>query len=305
MRTLLRTPDPSAPPQDDTRGRAAFTLIELLVVIAVIALLMAILLPVLGRVRSQAKAVVCRSNLRQWGQIFAVYTQENDGDLPYGRWPVAVWLLRGAMPLDAENPLAPTRQHGVYAEGIRCCPMAVHAPAPEGGLGEESPTFDGSSWRILVLADNARLTAWEVASPLPAFRASYGFNHWMIDGHFRPNPPLGEPRHCLNVFALGGQGEVPVLLDCTRPGSDPDEWDHPPEIEAHPHPSDHMGYFCLNRHHGYVNSLFLDWSARRVGLRELWTLKWRRDYGINGPWTKAGGVEPGDWPKWMRQFKEY
>jgi len=305
MRNLLRTPDPSAPPQDDRCGRAAFTLIELLVVIAVIALLMAILLPALGRVRSQARAVVCRSNLRQWGQIFAVYTQENDGNFPYGRWPVAVWLLRGAMPLDAENPLAPTRQHRVYADGIRCCPMAVHAPAPEGGLGEESPTFDGSSWRVLVLADNARLTAWEVASPLPTFRASYGFNHWMIDGHFRPNPPLGEPRHCLNVFALRGQGEVPVLLDCTRPGSDPDEWDHPPEIEAHPHPSDHMGYFCLNRHHGYVNSLFLDWSARRVGLKELWTLKWYRDYGINGPWTKASGVEPGDWPKWMRGFKDY
>ena len=82
MRNFLRTPDPSAPPQDDTRRRAAFTLIELLVVIAVIALLMAILLPVLGRVRKQARTLACRSNLRQCSLILHAYVVENDGKLP-------------------------------------------------------------------------------------------------------------------------------------------------------------------------------------------------------------------------------
>ena len=42
----------------------------------------------------------------------------------------------------------------------------------------------------------------------------------------------------------------------------------------------------LNRHNGFVNSIFLDWSARKVGLKELWTLKWHRSYGTDGPWTR-------------------
>ena len=43
----------------------------------------------------------------------------------------------------------------------------------------------------------------------------------------------------------------------------------------------------------------------RVGLKELWTLKWHRDYDTSGPWTKAGGVQPEDWPEWMRGFRDY
>jgi hypothetical protein len=51
--------------------------------------------------------------------------------------------------------------------------------------------------------------------------------------------------------------------------------------------------------------VFLDWSVRKVGLKELWTLKWDREFDTAGPWTKAGGVRPGDWPEWMRRFKDY
>jgi len=57
----------------------AFTLIELLVVIAIIALLMSILMPALQRVRRQVRGVGCKSNLHQWGLIFAMYTQDNNG----------------------------------------------------------------------------------------------------------------------------------------------------------------------------------------------------------------------------------
>jgi prepilin-type processing-associated H-X9-DG protein len=66
-----------------------------------------------------------------------------------------------------------------------------------------------------------------------------------------------------------------------------------------------MRRVCFNRHDGFVNALFLDFSARKVGLKELWTLKWHRSYDTAGPWTLAGGVLPSDWPAWMRSFKDY
>ena len=45
--------------------------------------------------------------------------------------------------------------------------------------------------------------------------------------------------------------------------------------------------------------------ARKVGLKELWTLKWNKSYNIAGSWTKAGGCQPDNWPDWMRSFKDY
>ena len=49
----------------------------------------------------------------------------------------------------------------------------------------------------------------------------------------------------------------------------------------------------------------MDWTVRKVGLKELWTLKWNYYYDISGPWTMAGFVQPTDWPEWMRHFKDY
>ena len=56
--------------------KRGFTLVELLVVIAIIALLMSILVPALSRARKQAKAVVCRSNLRQIGLGLMFYADD-------------------------------------------------------------------------------------------------------------------------------------------------------------------------------------------------------------------------------------
>jgi prepilin-type processing-associated H-X9-DG protein/prepilin-type N-terminal cleavage/methylation domain-containing protein len=67
------------------RGKATgFTLVELLVVIGIIAVLVGILLPVLGRVRSTANTVACSAQLRGHIQGLIMYAAENRGSYPYG-----------------------------------------------------------------------------------------------------------------------------------------------------------------------------------------------------------------------------
>ena len=58
--------------------RHAFTLIELLVVISIIAILVALLLPVFLSARNAVRKSVCLSNMRQLGSAISMYSQDND-----------------------------------------------------------------------------------------------------------------------------------------------------------------------------------------------------------------------------------
>ncbi len=99
------------------RFLTGFTLIELLVVIAIIALLMAILMPALQRVKKQAKAVACQSNLHQWAVVFEMYSGQNDGyfwsgDFNRGGWEQYGWI-------------EPLRPYYSNEKKIRFCPTAT------------------------------------------------------------------------------------------------------------------------------------------------------------------------------------
>ena len=64
------------------KRKQAFTLVELLVVIGIIALLISILLPALGKARYGARLVACSSNLHQIGLASLEYAADNKGQLP-------------------------------------------------------------------------------------------------------------------------------------------------------------------------------------------------------------------------------
>ena len=63
-------------------GRRAFTLIELLVSIAIIAVLISVLVPTLGRAKAQARVSLCLSNQRQLTQASILFATERDGFFP-------------------------------------------------------------------------------------------------------------------------------------------------------------------------------------------------------------------------------
>jgi len=250
----------------ESLGLTGFTLIELLVVIAIIALLMAILMPSLQRVRDQAKTIACQSNLKQWGLVWSMYTEENHSKFP--DYMGGDWMQKLV-------------EYYSNSEKLLYCPMATKT------MSEGAPV---------------RYSSLETGG-------SYSLNEWIYDSDDTSDGRrLEEYWRSTNHKGLNN---VPVMGDgAWRADGQPYHMDEPPSYDGEPRTGvgtsgDEMRIFCINRHDGFINVLFMDWTTRKVGLKEVWTLKWNTDYNISGPWTRGGFVQSADWPEWMRHFKDY
>jgi prepilin-type N-terminal cleavage/methylation domain-containing protein len=265
--------------------RKAFTLIELLVVIAIIALLMAILMPALAHARKQARTIACRARLRQWGPIWHMYCSDNDGYFPSGNlnvnWPRGEWIitLRGLYQTKSD---------------IVRCPMATKR-MPSGAEY-------GGPFNTYVMGTGGTGNLQE--------EGSYGQNNWLFNPPASVKDIQGRPAewHWRGIN-VKGVNRIPVFADTMWRGGGPyasGPRGDPPQSNGQWSGADaEMKHFCINRHDGITNFLFLDWTVRAVGIKELWTLKWHKEFDTRGRWTLAAGIGPSDWPDWMRSFRDY
>lgn len=240
------------------RNRRGFTLIELLVVISIIALLMSMLMPALARVREQAKTVSCMARLRQWGVVFEMYTQDNNG----------YFLDDVCVDDDAYFEYYQDYQ-------MKICPRATKLPR-EGGRDPFA-------------------THIENCDETPA---SYGTNAFQTSntggGGNRLAEIVWKTPNIKNADLVPIYGDIQQYSNLT-----PLPWDEPPSYPTEPLDGndDEMRNACIIRHKNIVQWLFADWTVRKVGLKELWDLRWHRKWVEQREETG----EP-DWPEWMNSL---
>ena len=109
------------------RERLAFTLIEMLVVISIIALLIAIIQPSLGKARETARRAVCGSQMRQHGVAMIAYA--NDSRQKYPMPTVTTNWPDGAMTSNWAIADSPAGQTVLFAKKYLNEPLVFYCPS--------------------------------------------------------------------------------------------------------------------------------------------------------------------------------
>jgi prepilin-type processing-associated H-X9-DG protein len=212
-----------------------------------------------------------------------MYAQDNKGSLPAGWNGGTMWMV----------DLLPYYQG---TNDICLCPTAkkfLHQIP-----GNTPGTF--TAWGKY--GDPGYFNGWTPPWGYKGQYGSFGINGWVHNPPDKGSPgtydiPLGDRAHFWRTINVKLACEVPAFGDCMWDGTGPLQTDNPPIAEGQQLQGSNMSVFCLNRHTGSMNMTFLDASVRKVGLKQLWKLKWHTEYDTS--------AKPPQWPDWMRNFKDY